>query len=191
MQEKKAQAAVEYLVITAVVLVIIVAIFGISIVASNQNIKSQQLTQSLDGLVKTTELVYALGKENVLYTDVFWPQETTSIDITYKCKTTAELSGCGGEQEATSCSCTTTVGGCNNTDIDETDCIKYSAISVSSTIFGDTPLEYVSKAPVKKIEEEPEGETLPFLVKNFQYSVKVYWTDTGYVAIQRYAGDTT
>ncbi|GEM_PF-3906688 len=180
-QKQKAQASVEYLLLTAFMLVIIVAIFAVSLITSDQNIKTRQISESLNQLVQTADLVYAMGKNNVLFTEVIWPVEVQSISVLHLCKTNAELSGCSGPatQTAACNACAPAAGGCGM----DSDCIKVSAIKLtSSTLGGADGLIYPSKAKLSILD--PAN----FLATNARHAVKVSWTDTGLVQLEKYSG---
>ena len=185
--EKKAQVSVEYLLITVFALIIITAIFVFALTSSDQNIKARQISESLDNLTKTSDLVYAMGQNNVLFTQAFWPNEVKEIGIVYECRTAVELPGCGGGTvelvcgaEGTCCNpqaCKCNLPGNCKTDLD---CIKYSAIKVQTTLFGPNN-EYLYPSRAKLcIQQNSEY----FLAKGVKYGIKIGWTDTGMVELE-------
>src|SRR3989338_1996291 len=109
MQKQKAQSSVEYLMITAFMLVIIVVIFALSLITTDQNIKTRQTSESLERLMQTADLVYAMGQGNIIFTEVFWPNEVSEISALHICKQGSEplgqdyLLGCGTGGMAANC----------------------------------------------------------------------------------------
>ena len=185
--EKKAQVSVEYLLLTVFALIIVVVIFALAMMSSDQSIKARQIGESLDNLTKTADLVYALGQNNVLFTEVTWPQEAGPMSIIHKCRAASgedgSLPGCGGgtteaDCSTTACVCTTgQAGGCQI----PFDCLKYSAIKVTTSLFG-AGNDYVYPSRAKLCIQNAVD---PFFVNGTKYNVKVSWTDTGLVQLER------
>lgn len=178
----KAQVSLEYLILTAFILVIVIIIFAFSIFNYESNVKMTKAGNSIESLVKTADLVYARGYGTVLYATVSWPNGIKSIGIVHKCKETAELAGCPGGQDT---QCTCTLGsGC----LSDTDCIKYSAVQL--VMNDDTQLLYGSKTKLciktgtQCVLTPAESE---FPVNGAEYKVKVFWVNLGgtdYIALQ-------
>ena len=174
-QHGKGQSSLEYLIVTAAMLVIVVIIFGISLFTTDQSIRNRQSSESLDRLVQTADLVYAMGKGTVLFTEVEWPEEVTGITTLHKCKTNLEQAGCPGGESSTNCG--------------NIDCISNTALKLNSSVFGNQ-LIYVSKAriSIKEIGANCTGDSNKFLATGVTYEVKVTGMDTGMVQLERYCG---
>jgi len=196
MRKQKAQSSMEYLMITAFMLVIIVIIFTLSLITTDQNIKTRQKSDSLERLVQTADLVYAMGKGNVLFAEVNWPNGVTGIETSQICKTSAELPGCpatagpvtgceAGQAAPCGCACTAQPNGCSS----EIDCIKYSAVKVASDDAA-SDLIYASKARLEIVRTSwcPGPNQEPFLLTGENYEIKVSAMDTGIIQLERYCG---
>ncbi len=171
----KAQLSLEYLIVTAVMLVIVVIIFGISLFTTDQSMRNMQSSESLDRLVQTADLTYAMGKGTVLFTEVMWPEEVTRISIIHKCKTNSELAGCPGGKSSTNCG--------------NSNCISNSALKLTSKVLGNQ-LIYVSKAriAIKEPGTNCMEDTNNFVETGVTYEIKVTGTDTGIIQLERYCG---
>ncbi|MBN1940837.1 MAG: hypothetical protein JW772_01500 [Candidatus Diapherotrites archaeon] len=183
---RKAQVSVEYLMVTSVMLTIIVIIFGVAVVTSGENIKSRQTSESLETLTQTADLVYALGNENVIYTEIIWPSDVSNISIIYNCLTGTDVTGCSGGQGAV-CNCAGNPGDeCVQTGpgTHSVDCVENSAIVVDTKFFGaPTQLIYPTRSKLEINKETDDFCHSIFRVNNVSYRVKVSWGSNGAVQL--------
>lgn len=164
----------EYLMVSVFAMVIVIVLFSASLATTSQNISTQQAGESLDNLVQTINLVYAMGPGNVQFAEVSWPGEVTGISIYSLCKTNAEMIGCDGAQGA-NCNCSGAGKQCSNGD----DCIKSSAVKVIE--ISGNELLYPTKARLII----PDGTDTAILINNFRYKIKVSWTDRKLIRLEK------
>ncbi len=185
---KKAQVSLEYLILTAFILVIVIIIFAFALFNYESNIKMAKVGNNLDSLVKTADLVYARGYGTALYATVSWPNGVSSIEIVNKCKEPEELYGCPGGQRAQECYCDTEL---EEKCINNYDCIKYSAVHV--VMDDGTDFLYGSKAKLliryKDGLDNWQNDLIPpegaFPLSAIEMKVKVLWVGTkDYIALQ-------
>jgi len=144
----KAQVSLEYLILTAFILVIVIIIFALSLFNYDANVRLTKVGNSVDSLVKTADLVYSRGYGTALYATTSWPNGVKSISIINKCKD--DLVGCPGGQTTdmdSICLCDTLIcpDPCPSPKCTKSyDCIKYSAVHV--VMDDGTDFLYPSKA---------------------------------------------
>lgn len=187
----KAQVSLEYLILTAFILVVVIIIFAFALFNYESNVKMTKVGNSIDSLVKTADLVYAKGYGTALYATVSWPNGVSSIGILHKCKENLAapngLLGCPGGQDI---QCYCTLGQeCTN----DTDCIKYSAVQINmddSTqfLYGSKAklcIRYKSESSSWQCDPAPPSGAFPISAAEFK--VKVLWVTNGtidYIALQ-------
>jgi hypothetical protein len=169
-----AQAAMEYLIVSVFAMVIVVVLFSASLATTSQSISAQQTGESLDNLVQTIDLVYAMGPGNIQFAEVSWPIQVTSISIWSICKTDSELKGCPiASTQGAGCTCNTAdpLRQCS----DDPDCIKSSAIKVTEN--SGNELLYPTKARL----------VIPgdILINNFRYKIKASWTERKLIRLDK------
>ena len=156
---KKAQVSLEYIILTAFILIIVTIIFGLALLYYDANVKTVQVSNSIDSLVKTADLVYAKGYGTTLYTTVSWPDGVNIFGIIHKCKQGENqvlpdyLKGCPEISSGigTTCYCNELIEGYECTGNE--DCIKYSAVQV----FMDDGTEFLQGSKAKLLVKTGES----------------------------------
>ena len=85
MTEKKAQAVLEYLLLTGFMLVLITIIFGYSHTALDMDIKTTEANKFLDALTNNIDYLYSLGQGNFLVEELKIPENATGIKLLHLC----------------------------------------------------------------------------------------------------------
>jgi hypothetical protein len=179
---KRGQVSVEYLVLTAFILIIVVIIFAFALFNYDSNVRLTKAGESLESIAKTADLVYAKGYGTMLSVKAQWPNGIKTISIIHKCRESVEMQGCPGGQDV---QCPCTLGGSCTTD---SDCIKYSALRLEM----DDGIELLSASKTKLCIKSgsqcivtPNAEEFPLAATNFE--VNVSWFNIGgadYIALQ-------
>ena len=77
---KKGQVAIEYLILTAFLLVVVIIIFGYSFVVLNENSKLEVAKSSVRALVTASDQVSVLGPGNAIIVKFELPDNAQSVD---------------------------------------------------------------------------------------------------------------
>jgi len=164
-EKKMAQVAIEYMILTAFIMVAVGIIFAFSFINYTQSIKVAKTGEALSKMANAVDEIYTKGEGNSRFIHIAFPENMTGMSIVHKCidESTANqgtLLECGV--------------GCSQVDYD---CVEFSAISITvNLIAGESTLLRETKAKIwDKLEdfltaEESAGST---------YTVKVSWTGDG------------
>jgi len=172
MTEKKAQIAMEYLILTGFILIAVALIFGFSFINYNQNIRIAKTNEALSKLSNAVDDIYTRGEGNTRFVKITWPDGMRGISIVHKCL--------NGNQETNADNC--------DGSIDPYDDVEFSAIALEMQFLNqDTTIMEGTRA---KIFEDLEGMTETTAQGFNQYSgntytVKISWTDNGLIKLKR------
>ena len=170
--KKKAQIAIEYLILTSFILTGVIIIFGFSIINYNQNIKAAQTSDAISKLANAIDDVYTRGEGNTRFIKITWPKGMKGISVIHKCT--------DGRQKAIADDC----GG----SADPYDDVKFSGIAMEMQLLGqDTNILESTRA---KIFETLEGMTETTAQGFNKYSgsayiVKVSWTNDALIKLEK------
>lgn len=170
----KAQVAMEHLMVTATILILVTIAFSFGFVTFDQNIKIAKARDALTALTGAANEVYTLGEGNARFVDVSFPagMPENYITIVNLCgdKTNLECPAFGSE---TICDCKTPVAGGGSGAHED---IDFSAIKLRvSLLSGETAILRESKAKLVLANFPPENEA----AGGPPYPIRVSWTDDG------------
>jgi hypothetical protein len=170
MEGKRAQIAMEYMVLTAFILIAVAVIFSFSFLNYSQNIRVAKSTDALSKIANAVDDVYTRGEGNTRFVKVSFPEGLKTISIVQKCNDGSQgsLADCGGSYG----------------DVD------FSAISMEVQFFsGDTVLLEGTRAKISETLLGGMDETNAITGLNAyggnNYTVKVSWTDAGLIQIEK------
>lgn len=178
MGNRRAQIAMEYLVLTAFILVAVAIIFGFSFINYNESIRVAKTTESLAKLVNAVDDVYTRGEGNTRFVKVNFPDGMKGISIVQKCDSGSSI------DQGTALECQDGRPG------DKYAYVDFSAIAMEVQFFnGDTTLLEGTRAKIFETLGEGMDELNPDTGLNrysgSTYTVKVSWTDTGLIQIEK------
>ena len=176
MENRRAQIAMEYLVLTAFILVAVAIIFGFTFANYSESIRVAKTTESLSKLANAVDDVYTRGEGNTRFVKVNFPDGMKGISIVQKC---VEESANG---QGTLAQCE---DGCTETGYD---CVEFSAIAMEVQLFsGDTTLLEGTRAKIFGTLGGDMSQTIPGTGLNkysgSTYTVKVSWTGSELIQI--------
>ncbi len=149
---KKAQVAVEYMILTGFILVIVTITFGASYVSFDLNTKIAQTNKFVDSLVNSIDGIYVLGPGNIALVNTTIPMGTESISAEYVCTDSISqtIAGCGGPSD-----------------------VNFTEISLDiSLVTGTTSIKSVARAPMEFLDDA-EGKSFP-CTTNSEFCSGVY-----------------
>ena len=157
---KRAQIAMEYLIITIFLLAIITITFAYSFINYNQNIMITQANNAIDSLINKADYVYSLGPENSQFTWITLPIGTQSVSITHICTTAGQL--------------------LPGQDCPVGDPIKFSAINLTiSLLGGPATISWPSKSPLEIVSDPLPDKPFPCTSDptfcDGTYKIRVCW----------------
>jgi len=156
---KRAQAAVEYLIVTAFVLAVVVIIFAFAFTGYDQSVKISKTNSALATMAKAADEIYLLGEGNTRFFDVSFPGGMQKIDIVNMCGDSTQPA-CGRGNEA-SCDCSGHGG------------ISSSAIRITVTLAGgETAVMRESRAKILLTDFPAASEA----AGGAAYTIRVSWT---------------
>ena len=165
MTGKKAQIAMEYLILTGFILVAVALIFAFSFLNYNQNIRVAKTGEALSKIANAVDDVYTRGEGNTRFVKMTWPDGMKGISIVHKFE-----DGCQG-----------TLTECGEEDYDNVD---FSAIALEMQFLGED--ETVMEGTRAKIFEtlgnemnEINAQTGFNKYSGNTYTVKISWDDEG------------
>ncbi len=171
MAGKKAQIAMEYLILTGFILVAVALIFGFSFINYNQNIRIAKTSEAISKLSNAVDDIYTRGEGNTRFVKISWPDGMKNISIVYKCLN-------GTQQD--------NAEGCGDSEYGD---VEFSVISMEVQLLGEDVI--VMERTKAKIKEKLDGMDDMDIHGNFnQYSgstyiVKVSWTSSGLIQLER------
>lgn len=168
----RAQIAMEYLILTAFILVAVAIIFSFSFVNYSESIRVAKTTESLSKLANAVDDVYTRGEGNTRFAKVSFPDGMKSISIVHKCidgtqVTAASECGAGGYDD-----------------------VDFSAIAMEvQFLSGNATLLEGTRAKIFETLGGDMGQTISETGLNkysgSTYTVKVSWTGTGLIQIEK------
>ena len=168
MKEKKAQIAMEYLILTGFILVAVAVIFAFSFINYNQNIRAAKTGEAISKLANAVDDVYTRGEGNTRFVKITWPDGMKGISIVHKFN-----DGCQG-----------TLAECEQNYNN----IKFSAIALEMELLGqDTTVMEGTRAKIFEslkdmTETNPQGFNQ---YSGSTYTVKISWTGDGQIKLVR------
>ena len=84
MTEKKAQIAVEYLILTGFILITVALVFSFTFVNYNQNIRAAKTSEAISKLANAVDDVYTRGEGNTRFVKITWPDGLKDLRIVHK-----------------------------------------------------------------------------------------------------------
>lgn len=177
MEGKKAQIAMEYLILTGFILVAVALIFSFSFINYNQNIRVAKTGEALAKLANAVDDVYTRGEGNTRFVKITWPDGMKKISIVHKC-----VEGRGVNQG--------TLSQCSNPDSDSYDFVEFSAIVLEVQLLSqDTTVMEGTRAKIfENLVIGGMDVTTPQGFNQYSgstYIVKVSWTGTGLIKLER------
>jgi len=165
---KRAQAAVEYLLVTAFVLVVVAIIFAFAFTGYDQSVKISKTSSALATIARAADEVYLLGEGNTRFFDVSFPAGMQKIDVINMCGDGTQPA-CDMGNEA-SCNCSGHGG------------ISSSAIRIAVTLAGgETKIIRETRAKILLADFPTASEA----AGGQAYTIRVSWKDTGKVELRK------
>ena len=165
---KRAQAAVEYLLVTAFVLVVVAIIFAFAFTGYDQSVKISKTNSALATIARAADEVYLLGEGNTRFFDVSFPAGMQKIDVVNMCGDGTQPACDRGNEVACGC------GGHGD--------INSSAIRITVTLAGgETAVIRPCRAKILLTDFPPAGEA----TGGPAYTIRVSWTETGKVELKK------
>ena len=169
MTGKKAQIAMEYLILTGFILVAVALIFTFSFVNYNQNIRAAKTGEAISKLANAVDDVYTRGEGNTRFVKITWPDGMRDIRIVHKFN-----NGCQG-----------TLVECEETNYDNVD---FSAIALEMQLLGqDTNVMEGTRAKIFETLTNMTGQN-PQGFNQYSgstYTVKISWTGNDKIKLER------
>ena len=176
MENRRAQIAMEYLVLTAFILVAVAIIFSFTFVNYSESIRAAKTTESLSKLANAVDDVYTRGEGNTRFVEVNFPDGMKGISIVQKCDSGSSI------DQGTALECKDGRPG------DEYAYVDFSAIAMEVKLFsGDTTLLEGTRAKIFGTLGGNMSQTIPETGLNkysgSTYTVKVSWTGSSLIQI--------
>lgn len=172
----KAQVAMEYLILTAFILVAVGILFSFSFLNYNQNIQVVKANETVSKMANAVNDIYTKGEGNTRFVNLSLPEGMQKIEIIHKCVSAEPNQGSVSE-------CSGEVPGSYND-------IEFSAISMEINLLGG-PSTIIRETKAKILEdlgEDGEGDEQNIgspLFAGSAFTVKVSWTDTGLLKLEK------
>ena len=160
MNGKRAQVALEQLLLTGFVLLSVSMVFGVAAITYDENIQTAKANDALHRIVDKTNDIYRLGRGNVAFVNVAFPSGASSIDIVHKCISDSSQ----GES-------------CPLGDDD----INFSALSITLNYIGGEATIIEETQAKLALVNFPANERI---AGSFQ-QVRIGWSDSGKVELRR------
>jgi len=166
-ERKKGQIALEYIILTAFILVAVTIIFAISFMTYTQYTHVAKARDTMAKMASAVDNIYARGIGNRLFTDLSIPDALKEITIVHKC-VEGRLANQGSLQD------------CSSPDADSYNFVQFSAISMTlQTVGGPVNILQETKAKVVLDSEisamNAEGTFNKY--SGSYYFIKVYWNN--------------
>jgi len=169
--KKRGQIAMEYLLLTAFILISVGAIFAFSFVNYNQNIRVTRANEALAKMSTTADELYIRGGGNTRFINISLPEGLTEMKVLHKCVGESPNQGtmteCGGTY----------------------DHVKFSTISMKvELIGGESTIIKETKAKIVEEFDSDPGEDAKIKSGGYagsSYPVRVSLTDTGLVKFEK------
>lgn len=167
----RAQIALEYLILTGFILVVVSIIFAFSFISYSQNIRMAKATEAVAKISNAVDDVYTRGPGNSRFVEITLPDGLENVFAEHKCiEGSATNQGTIAECKAgctAPCSCTSY------------DCVQFSAVAMEVQLFGtNSVLMEQTKAKIYMDIEmsllNADGTLNKY--SGSLYSVKVSWT---------------
>lgn len=178
MENRRAQIAMEYLVLTAFIMVAVAIIFSFSFINYSQNIGVAKTTEVLSKLANAVDEVYTRGEGNTRFVTLSFPDGMKGISIVQKCDSGSSVA------QGTALECQDGRSG------NKYEYVDFSAIAMEVQLFGgDTTLLEGTRAKIFENlgEIAAQNPNNPELNKysGSAYKVKISWTKTGLIQIEQ------
>ncbi len=172
---KKAQIAIEYLILTAFILIAVAIIFSFSYVNYSQSIRASKTGDALSNLSNAVNDVYTRGEGNTRFVEILWPDGMKGISIIHKCVEGREVNQ-------------GTLSQCSSPDSDSYNFVEFGVIALEIQLSGEDTI--IMEGTMAKIDETLEGMTEigPSGLNAYSgsiYTVKVSWNDLGQIKLKR------
>ena len=165
---KREQAAVEYLLVTAFVLAVVVIIFAFAFTSYDQSVKISKTNSALATIAKAADEAYLLGEGNTRFFDVSFPAGMQKIDVVNMCGDSTQLE-CEKGSEA-SCDCS------GHGDING------SAVRITVMLAGgETKVMRETRAKILLTNFPAASEA----AGGPAYTIRASWTNTGKVELRK------
>jgi len=174
-EKKRAQIAMEYLLLTAFILVAVAIIFAFSFLNYGQNIRVAKANEAMAKMANAVDDVYTRGERNNRFVNISFPDGMTDLSVLHKCiEESTSIQGTLNDCEQ----------GCSASGYD---CVQFSAISMTVQLIGGESV--ILRETRAKILADPNGDIPNTDMSDMDssgifnkyagsgYSVKVSWTN--------------
>jgi len=165
MERKRAQIAMEYLILTAFILVAVAIIFAFSFLNYSQNLNIAKANETLSKMENAVNDVYTRGEGNTRFVSLSLPDGMQNIGIIHKC-------GFPLPEQGTLAECKNSTGGSPAEYSD----LNFSAIAMEVKLLGGTT---TVMRETKAVILEGIGDIALGTYAGSSYTIKVSWTETG------------
>lgn len=182
MERKRAQIAVEYLMLTGFIMVAVAIIFTFAFLNYGQNIRIAKASEAMAKIENAVNDVYARGQGNNSFIQLSLPEGMTDLRVMHKC--IEESSSTQGSLEQCETGCTG----------EGYDCIEFSAIVMTlnltggeSTLLRETRAKIYADTATSSLGEMSEKDDSGNYNKyaGSLYTAKVSWLDGEKIAIEK------